>query len=78
MIKGVLAYNEENDRYGLLRSDLWECEGFHCGEQLDVELPDGEWVSTRIEFDWNTKEWYLVNTPYRGDGLQYVRARICV
>ena len=31
-IMGRLGYNSENDRYGLLVSDLWEHDGFHCGE----------------------------------------------
>lgn len=36
MIKGILGYNEENDRYGLLVMDLWKVKGFHCGETLEV------------------------------------------
>ena len=74
MIEGRLGYNSANDRYGLLVSDLWEHDGFHCGECLEV-LVDGEWVQTRMEMAWSPKEWYLVGTPYRGD-LEYVRARI--
>ena len=31
MITGRLGYNSANDRYGLLVSDLWEHDGFHCG-----------------------------------------------
>ena len=34
MIEGRLGYNSNIDRYGLLVSDLWENEGFHCGETL--------------------------------------------
>lgn len=74
-IEGRLGYNSANDRYGLLVSDLWEHEGFHCGEPLEV-LVDGEWVETAMEMSWNPKEWYLVGTPYRGNDLEYVRARI--
>lgn len=73
MLQGRLGYNVQNGRYGLLISDLWEHEGFHCGEPLEV-LVDGEWVVTRMELCW-PDTWYLVGTPYRGD-LEYVIARI--
>lgn len=72
-IMGRLGYNSENDRYGLLVSDLWEHEGFHCGECFEVLVED-EWVHTRMEMSFE-REWYLVGTPYRGN-LEYVRARI--
>ena len=74
MKQGRLGYNIENNRYGLLISDLWEHDGFHCGELLEV-LVDDQWVPTRMEFDHSGNEWYLVGTPYRGN-LEYVRARI--
>ena len=73
MVIGRLGYNGSNERYGLLVSDLWENDGFHCGEGLDV-IVNGEWVSTRMEMGVDGK-WYLVGTPYYGD-LEYVRARI--
>lgn len=69
---GRLGYNCKNDRYGLLISDLWENDGFHCGECLEV-LVDDKWISTRMEM--TGREWYLVDTPYKGD-LEYIRARI--
>lgn len=72
-MEGRLGYNAENDRYGLLVTDLWEHDGFHCGEGLQVKV-DGKWVDTRIEMDSNG--WYLVGTPYHGDALEYVSARI--
>lgn len=72
-ITGRLGYNSENDRYGLLVTDLWEHTGFHCGEGLEV-LVDDEWVQTCMEMGIDRK-WYLVGTPYYGD-LEYVRARI--
>lgn len=72
-ITGRLGYNSENGRYGLLVSDLWEHEGFHCGEGLEV-LVDDEWVQTRMEMT-SDRQWYLVGTPYEGR-LEYVRARI--
>lgn len=72
-MQGRLGYNVANDRYGLLVSDLWENDGFHCGEPLEV-LVEEQWVSTRMEYD-HDDGWYLVGTPYRGN-LEYVRARI--
>lgn len=76
MTEGRLGYNSDNDRYGLLVADLWEREGFHCGECLEV-LVDGRWVQTRVEMKWTDKGhfWYLVGTPYYDD-LEYVRVRI--
>lgn len=70
---GRLSYNGANDRYGLLVSDLWEHDGFHCGDGLEV-MVDGEWVQTRMEMSID-KEWYLVGTPYHGN-LENVQARI--
>lgn len=54
MIIGRLGYNYKNDRYGLLVSDLWENDGFHCGETLEV-LVDDKWVATRIEMAWTNE-----------------------
>lgn len=73
MITGRLGYNPENQRYGLLVTDLWEHPGFHCGESLEVLIND-VWTKTRMEMSSGGK-WYLVDTPYSGD-LEYVRARI--
>lgn len=72
MMQGRLGYNSENDRYGLLVTDLWENEGFHCGDCLEVYVED-RWMQTRMEMGAN-QQWYLVGTPYYGD-LEYVRAR---
>jgi hypothetical protein len=76
-ITGRLGYNWENDRYGLLIHDLWEREGFSCGEGLQV-MVDDEWVDTRFEMSWGEdgNQWYLVDTPYRGEAIEYVRARV--
>lgn len=73
IIQGRLGYNSKNNRYGLLVSDLWENDGFHCGDTLEVLVND-EWISTRIEMSLNC-EWYLVGTPYKKD-LEYIQARI--
>ena len=76
---GRLGYNPQNDRYGLLVTDLWENDGFHCGETLEV-MVDDEWVKARMEMAWEpdgTHKWYLVGTHYVGN-LEFVRARIKV
>lgn len=76
-LSGYLGYNLENNRYGFLVSDLWENDGFHCGEgNLQVRV-DGKWVKTTMEMDWSTGYgvWYLTGTPYRGDDLEHLRAR---
>ena len=75
MVTGRLGYNRNNGRYGLLVSDIWEIEGFHCGEPLEVFVND-RWIPTRMEMSWRNDggHWYLVGTPYYGD-LEYVMAR---
>ena len=75
MKQGVLGYNAENDLYGLLQSDLWVIDGFHCGESIDIRI-DGEWISTRMEYDHSRKEWYLAGTELRGEALAYLTARV--
>lgn len=72
-VQGRLGYNTENNRYGLLVSDLWENNGFRCGECMEVLVGD-QWIETRIEMD-NGGKWYLVGTPYYGD-LEHVQARV--
>lgn len=52
-IEGILGYNHKNDRYGLLVTDLWEIDGFSCGNRLQVEIA-GEWIDTHMEMDWST------------------------
>ena len=76
-IEGRLGYNSDNDRYGLLVSDLWEHTGFHCGECLQVKI-DGEWTDTSFEMNWSTGKgiWYLTGTNIRGTDIEYTRARI--
>lgn len=72
--EGRLGYNPRNQRYGLLVSDLWEKDGFHCGNQMQVLL-DGEWIPTQIEMD-NREQWYLVGTDKKGKDLENLVARI--
>lgn len=74
MIEGRLGYNRENGRYGLLVMDLWEVEGFHCGQIVSVKIA-GEWVDTRFEMNYRN-EWYLVGTDLAGNDLEFLKARI--
>ena len=76
MITGLLGYNSRNDRYGLLVMDLWEIEGFHCGDTLEVwDSESDQWIPTRIEMRWKD-EWYLVGTEYSGTDLEGLKVRI--
>lgn len=72
--EGRLGYNPRNKRYGLLISDLWEKDGFHCGNQMQVLL-DGEWTDTRIEMDMQER-WYLTGINKTGKELEGLKVRI--
>ena len=74
--EGRLGYNPRNKRYGLLVSDLWEKEGFHCGNQMQVLL-NGEWMDTRIEMD-SKEQWYLTGINKTGTELEGLRVRIVI
>lgn len=85
----TLGYNDRNDRYGLLRGDLWYRDGLTCGARMEV-LIDGEWIPTRLEFHGSHKilntvfcgsayreqGWYLIGTPYHGDLLEHLHVRV--
>lgn len=82
---GILGYNPENDRYGLLVGDLWEIDGLHCGQALEVwDSNKGEWVKTRMEMHYQAPTfpkkrndgWYLVGTEYSGQALEGLRVRL--
>lgn len=84
---GTLGYNSSNDRYGLLVCDLWEIEGFHCGQLLEVWNSDTEqWIPTRMEMHYQPSAfqfpsqrndgWYLVGTGYSGTDLEGLRVRV--
>ena len=75
--EGRLGYNRKNDRYGLLVTDLWEIDGFSCGNRLQVEI-NGEWVDTHMEMDWSTGKgiWYLTGTDLKGSALENKRVRV--
>lgn len=68
-ITGALFKNE-NDRLAL---DDWH--ELHCGSCVQLKLC-GKWVSTRIEADFKTGEYYAVGLI--GLKLEGVLARICV
>lgn len=73
---GILGYNSSNDRYGLLVCDLWEIDGFHCGETLEVwDYEQEQWKPTRMEMHYPNK-WYLVGTEYSGQALEGLRVRV--
>ena len=72
--QGRLGYNNDNNRYGLLISDTWLDNGFHCGEPLEI-LVENEWIETSMEMNIDG-EWYLTGTPFAGDDLEYLQARI--
>jgi hypothetical protein len=82
---GILAYNGENERFGMLACDLWEVEGFHCGDTLDIwDYETEKWIPTRIEKRFvesslirkDYEGWYLVNTNFQGEKLEGLRIRI--
>ena len=84
MITGTLGYNSNNDRYGLLVIDIWEIDGLHCGQTLDVWDSDKEqWLPTRLEKHYQAPSfppqrndgWYLVGTDYSGSALEGLRVR---
>ena len=62
-IQGILGYNHKNDRYGLLVTDLWEIDGFSCGNRLQVEIA-GEWIDTHMEMDWSTGKGVRNKNPH--------------
>ena len=85
MTTGRMGYNSDNDRYGLLVMDLWEIEGFHCGDTLEVWDSEAEkWIPTRMEMHYQAPSfpkkrndgWYLIGTPYSGTALEGLKVRI--
>ncbi len=82
---GIMGYNSSNDRYGLLVSDLWEIDGFHCGDTLEVwDYEQEQWIPTRMEMHYQAPSfpkkrndgWYLVGTEYSGQALEGLRIRV--
>ena len=71
---GILRYNYDEKRMGILSFDLLFNSGLHCGECLEVLIND-EWVADRIEYTSRTNEWYLVNTKLQGADLEGLKVR---
>lgn len=70
---GKLGYNSNNARMGILNKlDLWENNGLHCGQTIEV-LINEEWKTDSLEF---TKgNWYLVNSGLIGDQIEGLKIR---
>ncbi len=76
-IEGKLGYNFKNNRFGLLISDLWEIDGFHCGSTFEFyDREKGEWIPTRIEMSWPDQQYYLIDTDLKGEDLEGLRIRV--
>lgn len=82
---GFLGYNKRNDRYGLLVMDLWEIDGFHCGDTMEVWDSDTEqWIPTKMCMHYQAPSfpkkrndgWYLLGTQYKGTELEGLRVRV--
>lgn len=82
---GILAYNGENERFGMLICDLWEVECFHCGDCFEVwDSEEEKWNPVRIEKHFQEpslikedyENWYLVGTKLQGEELEGLRIRI--
>lgn len=58
----VLVYDQWPERMDT-RFGLKEYySGLHCGTCMDVKVGN-RWKPTRIEYDWDKQEWYLVDLP---------------
>lgn len=73
-ITGILGYNYDEERMGILSFDLWVKDGLHCGETFEVLVND-EWVADRIEYSSSSKEWYLVYSKLSGAELEGLKIR---
>lgn len=70
---GKLGYNEQTQRYALLKGDLF-ANDFHCGDCFSVKVK-GEWIPTRIEMN-GQQEWYLVGTNLKGRRLENLQIKL--
>ncbi len=72
---GYLYFNEDTDRFGIINDlDLWENEGLHCGEGLEILIND-MWIHDRIEMT-RDGEYYLVNSKLKGNELNFIKVNI--
>ena len=78
MTTGIMGYNSKNGRYGLLVMDLWEIDGFHCGDVIEFwDYEKEQWISTRVEMHAKGNDgWYLVGTSYCGIALEGLKIRV--
>lgn len=81
MLTGIMSYNNKNNRYGLLVMDLWEIDGFHCGDPIEVwDYETEQWIPTRIEMHQQASSfydrWYLVETSFCGIALEGLKIRV--
>lgn len=70
MKKGYLFYNKDCDRYGIKEAGTGEIitSGLHCGDTSKIYDPAKEdYISDRIEYDGEKKQWYLVVTRKAGN-----------
>lgn len=74
-IVGLLGYNNQNQRYGMVSYDEWLNNGFQRGDVLDVFL-HGHWVRTSMETD--GKDWYLFGTDLSGKQMEWRAVRVAV
>lgn len=58
MIKGVIGYDKNSERY-VIYGDFGEERELHCGDYIEVEVGIGKsaWVGTTIEMDGQNR-WY--------------------
>lgn len=78
MIKGRLYYIARADRFFLVGDNANDYYALHCGDVLDIFL-HGRWKKTSVEAFWRPKgiaAWYLVDTPFHGEAMQGLRARV--
>ena len=60
MKEGILGFNFGSERYEIAFYEGGPRKELHCGDTFQIKVGD-EWKSTRIEFDWEKEEWYLVD-----------------
>lgn len=59
MIKGVIGYDSDSDRY-VIYGDFGDEKELHCGDYIELEVGLGNtsaWVGTTIEMD-GKNQWY--------------------
>lgn len=57
-LHGILSYNPTIQRYEAIFDDGSRKE-LHCGDVFNA-LIDDAYINVRIEFNWDTQTWFLV------------------